>query len=188
MIRTLAFLLVALVVSSNAYADRYITHFHGYNHVGVAVDVWEQDENGNWVVTGQVTYDFKADPTILNTLASTLYGNGKIVKTDGLNLQDPITFPSDHEEDQVLTDWLEGQVDEPQFYSALAHNCIFWSVGAVCVGIKSDEQKDAEFDQLLPSDDPYNNFTPETPWEEIVDYYNSLSPERQKELFPNGIE
>ena len=118
--------------------DRYITHF-GKDclsiHVGVAVDTWQCTDDGNWVKTGAVTYDFmvRVDYGLGIVLGALCY-KGFIVRTGGLQLQNPITIPSSPCEDRKMLQDLEDQRADPPCFSGLAFNCVFWSVGAVNYG------------------------------------------------------
>ena len=78
---------------------------------------------------------------------------------------------------------LRDQVDEPQFYSSFAYNCVFWSVGAVFIGLQSEAENEAEFEALLPDlDHPLNAVDGPVTEEEYQEFLDSLSPEDLAEL------
>ncbi len=124
---------------SNGF-DRYITYWPwGGVHVSFAVDIWVRNPDGTWRKVGQRTFDFYPDPTAyccLNLLLASLYGKGKVESRPGLHVGPrPIVFESWPEEDIALLRYLEDQVNNPSFFSGAAHNCLFWSVNAINVGI-----------------------------------------------------
>jgi hypothetical protein len=132
--------------------DRYITQFDvcgigdtgGTNiHVGVAVDVYEC-HNGQFVKTGVKTYDFQVNPTYgLGVIGGIIVWWGQVLPSNGLNLDNPITFKSTPCEDVAMLAELERQVANPLPYSAIGHNCIWWSVGAVNYGMGAQSALDA---------------------------------------------
>jgi RHS repeat-associated protein len=151
--------------------DRYITQMTvvGGMHTGVAVDLWKKQGDGTYKKVGIKTFHFKADTSAYcytNLLLSTLYGRGKVITYNGLVLGDKyITFSSYPEEDIAMLEYLEEQAANPSFYSAMAHNCVFWSVNAVNVGIdNSILRPDEEFEQKLPAADIGG---PESPGDEF---------------------
>lgn len=127
--------------------DRYITQFDILNlggsggtqlHVGVAVDTWGKNEDGEWVKTGVVTYDFSVDYTAgaLNILLAAIgTAAGMIVETEGLALEKPITIESTPEQDMKMKEMIDEQKKNPPFYNGLFHQCLFWAVGAIQYGM-----------------------------------------------------
>lgn len=123
--------------------NRYITQFDFLNlggsggtqlHVGVAVDDWIC-QNGKWKKIGVVTFDFKPEPTFINALKAMWKAKGMIKESQGLNLSAPITIKSTPQQDIKMLDMIRKEKSSPPFYSALFHNCIFWSVGALFYGM-----------------------------------------------------
>lgn len=145
--------------------NRYITEFGPADaqgngtiqiHVGVAVDKWKV-VGGKYVKDGQVTFDFSTDPLgegmgeedivddegdiswcnidWWNIIASSVKGRGRVAKSDGITLKSPIPVPSSPCQDIKMLELLEKDLANPPFYSAIAFNCLFWSVGALQYGM-----------------------------------------------------
>ena len=92
-------------------------------------------QNGKWKKIGVVTFDFKPEPTFINALKAMWEAKGMIKESQGLNLSAPITIKSTPQQDIKMLDMIRKEKSSPPFYSALFHNCIFWSVGALFYGM-----------------------------------------------------
>ena len=134
--------------------NRYITHFDiaGYGgsgtttlHVGVAVDQWIEKE-GKYIKNGIVTYDFAAVLTektgfwcsvgnILNCISSIVIAKGKIVSSEGLNLESPITINSSPCQDIEMLSKLKEDEEDPPLYNLIFSSCIIWSSKAAAYGM-----------------------------------------------------
>jgi RHS repeat-associated protein len=127
--------------------DRYITQFDVWGiggtgsylenlHVGVAVDTWEC-RAGQWIKTGVVTYDFQIDPSFLyvDGLLGLVYYYGQITPSPGLNLLDPIRFPSSPCEDIEMKRQIEEQMKHPPGYNVVFYNCVIWSTEVWQIGL-----------------------------------------------------
>ena len=134
--------------------NRYITHFDiaGYGgsgtttlHVGVAVDQWIEKE-GKYIKNGIVTYDFAAVLTektgfwcsvgnILNCISSIVIAKGKMVSSEGLNLESPITMNSSPCQDIEMLSKLKEDEADPPLYNLIFSSCIIWSSNAAAYGM-----------------------------------------------------
>ena len=142
--------------------DRYITHWGSSIsaiHAGAAVDTW-RCENGEWVKTGTMTFDFH--PTSAWSILGLGFWWGQVTPSHGLNLENPIRFPSTPCEDQVMLKWCQEQVKNPPAFRSAFYNCMFWAVGAVNVGMGT-KCECCDFERKLPA--PGWNDSPLSPKE-----------------------
>lgn len=131
--------------------DRYITWWDPTGliggemnwHVGVAVDTYAC-VNGEFVKNGTMTFDFSVAVDYgAGLIGGTIVWRGQVIPSEGLNLGNPITFGSTPCEDIAMLAELQRQVSNPSPFSALLHNCIWWSVGAVNYGMGAQPALDA---------------------------------------------
>lgn len=127
--------------------NRYITQFDILNlggsggtqiHVGVAVDLWECEKN-EWRKTGVETYDFQIDYT--KGLGNVIVGisglaKGRILVSKGLNLRNPLFFPSNPRQDMEMRRRIMRDVQNPPLYNVFFYNCIVWAVEALNYGME----------------------------------------------------
>jgi hypothetical protein len=136
--------------------DRYITQFGKdiYSiHVGVAVDIWEC-RDGRIYKIGQKTYHFSVNWQSFTAIVTGVMlnmGEGKVTPMKGLQLENPLTIPSDPFQDTLFMEYLEKQIKNPPIYGSLGNNCVFWSVAVLQIGM--DYNIKDQIDGNVPIDD-----------------------------------
>jgi hypothetical protein len=78
-------------------------------------------------------------------------GKGKVTPMKGLQLENPLTIPSDPFQDTLFIKYLEKQIKNPPIYRSLGNNCIFWSVAVLQIGM--DYNIKDQIDGNVPIDD-----------------------------------
>ena len=153
--------------------DRYISNILPHNpenvfkgditlHIGVAVDIWEKNDQGIWCKVGIRTFDYSLNPTDRDTarlarewarthdsftliqfggliIGNIIYGalvlgKGYIKSSQGLNLKNPETIPSSPIEDINMLRAIQQDIKSPPPYNILRNNCADWAYKAIWYG------------------------------------------------------
>ena len=126
--------------------NRYITNGLTALHWGVAVDLWTKDKKGNWIVTGQMTFNFRANTEnsglweLLGLIGDTvLLGPGEVDQQYGLDLAPGYcTRKSTPEQDaQMLKACLQAHV-VPPLYGAWVFNCEAFANIMINIGLSQN--------------------------------------------------
>lgn len=153
--------------------DRYISNILPHNpenvfkgditlHIGVAVDIWEKNDQGIWCKIGIRTFDYSLNPTDRDTArlarewarthdsftliqfggliigniicGALVLGKGYIKSSQGLNLKNPETIPSSPIEDINMLRAIQQDIKSPPPYHILRNNCADWAYKAIQYG------------------------------------------------------